>query len=175
VAAGGKIDEVTPALLERLRGFAMPDGPVRARGTWLRQVGEMRFAPDSASLPFEAEETLEAIGVNFRWTARVRMSRFVRANVVDGFKEGRGFLIARWLGIVPLTRLRGTAVESQADDRPGAAASPSGSRQGRGYPVKACSASMSHKPTTAPMNPPAAIGRETSSFEVSFEGLAFGA
>jgi hypothetical protein len=35
-----------PPLIERVRRFAMPQGAVESSGTWLRQHGEMRLAPD---------------------------------------------------------------------------------------------------------------------------------
>lgn len=98
------MDDATGGLLERLRRFAMPDGPMQCRGTWLGQAGEIRFAPERPWIAFEMEETFDASGVNFRWTARAHMAPLVRARVVDGFEEGRGYLTARWLGIVPLTR-----------------------------------------------------------------------
>ena len=33
-------------LLDRIRRFSMPNGPLDCRGTWLRQEAEMRFAPN---------------------------------------------------------------------------------------------------------------------------------
>jgi hypothetical protein len=105
------MDKLTLDLLERMRRFAMPDGPVRCTKTWLRQVGEIRFAPDDPWKQFEAEETFDASGVNFRWNARMQMARIVPAKIRDGFAEGRGFLTARWLGIVTLARFRGPDVD----------------------------------------------------------------
>jgi hypothetical protein len=99
--------EQAPGLLERIRRFAMPDGPVECRGTWLRQEGEMRFAPDRPWLRFEAEEWFEGKGIDFRWHARVRMAPFVSARVVDVFQSGRGSLTARLFGIIPVARSRG--------------------------------------------------------------------
>ncbi len=94
-------------LLERVRRFAMPAGPVECRGTWLRQVGEMRFAPDRPWFPFEAEQWFEGDGLDFRWEARARMAPHLRARVTDAFENGRGRLIARVLGVIPVARSRG--------------------------------------------------------------------
>ncbi|MBI3669682.1 MAG: hypothetical protein HY237_07885 [Acidobacteria bacterium] len=105
------MDDQTLALLERLRRFAMPDGPVSCKGTWLRQVGEMRLAPNRPWRPFEAEQRFNASAVDFRWEARVRLAPYVRANVIDAFEEGRGILAVRWLGIVPVAGFRGAAVD----------------------------------------------------------------
>jgi len=85
----------------------MPEGPVRCGKTWLRQVGEIRFAPTDPWKHFESDETFDLSGVNFLWNARVRMAPMVPAKVTDGFVEGRGFLTARRLGIVTPARFRG--------------------------------------------------------------------
>ncbi len=98
---------MTLDLLERMRRFAMPEGPVRCRRTWLLQVGEIRFGPAKRWIHFEAEETFDSSGVNFLWNASARMAPLVSAKVTDGFEGGRGFLIARWLGMVTLARSRG--------------------------------------------------------------------
>jgi hypothetical protein len=94
-------------LLARIRHFAMPEGPVECKGIWLRQAGEMRFAPDRPWLPFKAEQWFEGRGVDFRWKAAVRMAPFVRASVVDAFQNGSGTLTARVLGAIPVARSRG--------------------------------------------------------------------
>src|SRR3990172_7872357 len=82
-------------LLERIRRHAMPEGPVECRGTWLRQQGEMRFAPDRPWMRFEAEQWFEGSGIDFRWQARARMAPFVSARVVDSFERGKGALTAK--------------------------------------------------------------------------------
>jgi len=99
--------EQTHGLLERIRHYAMQEGSVEGRGTWLRQQGEMRFAPDRPWMPFEAEEWFEGSGTDFRWRARVRMAPFVSAQVVDSFEGGRGALTAKLFGIIPVARSHG--------------------------------------------------------------------
>ncbi len=99
-----------PSLVERIRRFAMPRGAAGGRGAWLRQRGEMRFAPDRPWMPFEAEQRFRG-GVDFRWDARVRMAPLVRARVVDAFEDGVGSLVARVFGVVPVARARGPATD----------------------------------------------------------------
>ncbi len=101
------MDEPARELLERIRRFSMPGGPVECRGTRLTQVGEMRFALDRPWMPFEAEQWFEGSGIDFRWRAKVRMAPLVRATVVDSFEHGRGLLVARLLGLIPVARARG--------------------------------------------------------------------
>jgi len=96
------MDTRTQELLERIRRFAMSDNTVQCRGTWLRQVGEMRFAPDRPWFPFEAEQWLEGDGVEFRWKARARMAPLLRATITDAFQGGRGRLVARLFGVLPV-------------------------------------------------------------------------
>jgi hypothetical protein len=98
-------------LLERIRRYAMPDGPFECRGTWLRQVGEMRFAPGRRWMPFTAEQWFEGSGIGFRWKAWMRMMRFVPTRVIDSFDRGRGMMTASVLGFVPIARSRGRATD----------------------------------------------------------------
>ena len=105
------MNERTRELLERIRRFAMPEGPVQCRGTWLRQVGEMRFAPDRPWFPFQAEQWFEGDGIEFRWKARAKMAPLLRASVTDAFEAGRGLLAVRFLGVIPVARSRGPATD----------------------------------------------------------------
>jgi hypothetical protein len=105
------MDQRTRQLLERIRLFAMPKGPVQCRGTWLRQVGEMRFGPDRPWFPFHAEQWYEGDGIEFRWKAQARMTPLLRASVSDVFEGGRGVLVAKLLGVIPVARSRGPATD----------------------------------------------------------------
>jgi hypothetical protein len=98
------------SLLERMRQCAMPDGAFQCKGTWLRQEGEMRLAPDRPWLPFTAEEWFPGAGIEFRWQAKIRIAPFLPACVVDSFEGGRGVLTARVLGF-PIAKSRGHATD----------------------------------------------------------------
>ena len=75
--------EQTATLLERIRNFAMPEGPVECGGTWLKQRGE-------------AHGRRQAM-------AAIRG----RAAVIDSFEQGRGALAARVFGFLPVVRSPG--------------------------------------------------------------------
>ena len=105
------MDDATRELLERIQLHAMPEGSAQCKGTWLRQVGEMRLAPARPWLPFEAEQWFTGDGIDFRWEARVRMAPFLRVSVTDSFERGRGLLAVRLLGIVPLVWSRGPTTD----------------------------------------------------------------
>jgi hypothetical protein len=98
-------------LLERIRHCAIPDGAVECQSTWLRQEGEMRFAPDRPWLPFTAEQWFPGSGIDFRWLASVRMAPLLRARVVDCFEGGHGLLTAHVLGFIPVAKSRGPATD----------------------------------------------------------------
>ena len=105
------MDSDSQNLLERVRRFAMPDGPVACRGFHLQQSGEIRLAPDKPWLPFEAEQWFEAAGLDFRWTARARLARILPVTVVDAFERGHGLLSVRIAGIIPVARAQGPQVD----------------------------------------------------------------
>ena len=100
----------TVDLLERIRHCAMPAGTVECHRSWLRQEGEMRFAPGRPWMPFRAEQWFGE-GIDFRWRAWIRMAPLLRARVVDSFENGRGSLIALACGFVPVARSRGPATD----------------------------------------------------------------
>jgi hypothetical protein len=77
----------------------------------LRQEGEMRFAPERPWLLFRAEQWFLGSGIDFRWEAQVRMAPFLRARVVDSFEGGKGNLVARVLGFIPVPRSSGPATD----------------------------------------------------------------
>ena len=88
----------------------MPAGSVECSRTWLRQEGEMRFAPNRPWMPFQAEQWFGE-GIDFRWRAWIRMAPLLRARVLDSFEGGRGRLIALACGFVPVARSRGAATD----------------------------------------------------------------
>lgn len=105
------IDAQTLTLVERIRNHAMPERPIQCRGAWLRQKGEMRFAPGKPWMPFRAEQWFPGNGIDFRWKAWVRMASVIPTRVVDAFEGGRGTLTATAFGVVPVARSRGPATD----------------------------------------------------------------
>jgi uncharacterized protein DUF6544 len=80
---------------------------VPCREIRLRQVAEIRLAPDGAWLAHEAEQRIDPLGVAFRWEARTRMARLFPVTIVDAFEGGQGELTVRLFGVIPLVRGRG--------------------------------------------------------------------
>ena len=106
------MDEQAVALLDRIRRFAIPEGPVECRGTWLRQEGEMSFAPDRPWLSFTAEQWFEGDGIDFRWRASVRMAPLVHARTCGLVRAGDRVLTARLFGVIPVANARGPETDT---------------------------------------------------------------
>lgn len=99
-----------PERLERLRAFLLPGGEDAARlvrCVRLKEQGEMRFGPDTRWIPFTSEERIDARRSGFVWEARMLTTRIVPTTVVDAYEEGRGRLVAKLGGAVPVMNARG--------------------------------------------------------------------
>lgn len=95
-------------LVEKMRGFCLPGGaeavrPVRA--VTLAETGEIRSSAEARWMPFAAEERIETRRSGFRWDARVRGSRLI--SVTDAYEEGRGRLVIKLGGVVPVKKMAG--------------------------------------------------------------------
>jgi hypothetical protein len=99
------MNAATSALLDRVRAYALPK-PIEARGTWLKQVGEMRLKPEGAWSAFTAAQRCNADPPGFRWKARIHLAPMFTASVTDAYEAHRGFLRVTWFGL-PLTRASG--------------------------------------------------------------------
>jgi hypothetical protein len=104
----------TIELLARLRAFLLPGGVDSARlvrCVRLKEQGEMRFGPESRWIPFTAEERIDARRSGFVWEARMRTARILPMTVVDAYEQGRGRLVAKLGGAVPVIDSRGPDVD----------------------------------------------------------------
>lgn len=73
----------------------------------IKQVGEMRLAPEKAWSPLTAEHTVSTIEPAFVWHARVRLVPLLDAVVVDSYVDGAGRLEARLFGSVRVALAEG--------------------------------------------------------------------
>lgn len=100
------------ALRDRLRAFALPGGAgvvAGARGVRLSQRGELVPSPGARPLRFTAEQTIDALRSAFRWVATVRLGPVTLMTATDAYEDGRGSLVVRALGLVPV--MRGTGAD----------------------------------------------------------------
>jgi hypothetical protein len=102
------------ALLARVRAFCFPGGEKAARqvqAVKITQRGEIRGSPGAKWTPFTAEEVIEATRSCFRWNARIGGS--IRPlTVTDAYENGRGRLVLKLGGVVPLKKIEGPEADA---------------------------------------------------------------
>ena len=92
-------------LIERLRSYCFPGGEERARlvrAVRTTQRGEIRGGSGARWLSFTAEEEIDATRSRFRWFARAG-----KVTVTDAYEEGRGSLVVKAAGLIPISRATG--------------------------------------------------------------------
>ena len=97
-------------LLDSLRAFCLPGGKEaarRLRGVVITERGEMRSAPEAPWTPFTAEQTIHAGRSGFCWEAHIRSGRIRTVVVTDAYEEGRGRLVAKLGGLIPVANFHG--------------------------------------------------------------------
>jgi len=98
------------ALLGSLRAFCLPGGEaaaLRVRAIRTTQIGEMRMSEAARWIPFTADETIEATCSSFRWEARLDPAKIGSPTVIDAYEEGRGRLVVKLGGVLPIRKITG--------------------------------------------------------------------
>ncbi len=98
------------ALLEGLSAFGLPGGEEaarRLRGVRITERGELRSAPGAPWTPFTSEQTIDAVRSGFCWEAHIRSGRINTLVVTDAYVEGRGRLVAKLGGLIPVANFHG--------------------------------------------------------------------
>jgi hypothetical protein len=104
-------DTETQVLLASLKSFFFPagqDAARRVRGVKTTQHGEMCSAPGARWMPYTAVERIDATQSSFCWEARVGGSKLGSFVVTDAFEEGRGRLVVKLGGLIPLKKFSGS-------------------------------------------------------------------
>jgi hypothetical protein len=97
-------------LLAQLRTFCLPKGDECARpvsAISITEQGEMCAAPGARLIQFVAEQTIESHAGSFRWQARYRGGSMGLISVTDAYEDGRGRVVVKLGGIVPVQSMRG--------------------------------------------------------------------
>jgi hypothetical protein len=89
-----------PASVRAYVDRAVGDGPTPRR-IRIAQRGQMWLKPRGRAMRFVAEETFEVAEVAFRWRARFRP---LPLEIVDSYERGRGALVGRLFGRIPVLR-----------------------------------------------------------------------
>lgn len=97
---------------ELVRNFVCRAAPQIKRATtvYLRQHGEIRLGADSPWKSLEAEQVIRIPEPGFVWLARMKMAGFVKADILDAYSDGDGFLEARLFGSFPMARAAGPEI-----------------------------------------------------------------
>lgn len=112
-AIGGAAIE-TQTLLARLRAFCFPCGeePARLiRTVKTTETGQMRMAPGARWIPFTAEQEIDSRYSSFSWVARLDPGKITSATVTDAYEQGRGRLIVKVGGLIPVRRISGPEID----------------------------------------------------------------
>ena len=109
-----EIQDGTSALLAHLRAFCFPGGEDFARtvsAIRITERGEMRASQDARWIPFTAEQVIDARRSSSRWDARYRGGQMGLIAVTDAYEEGRGRLVVKLGGVIPVQSMRGPEVD----------------------------------------------------------------
>jgi hypothetical protein len=104
------LDPAAEALLAAWRAFVLPCGEEearRARAVAWSEKGEIRSSPRARWMPFTAAQRIEASRSAFCWDAVIGTGALRRTAVTDAYEDGRGWLVARLAGVVPVARIEG--------------------------------------------------------------------
>lgn len=104
------VDDSVDGLLGRLRAFLLPGGEEAARRVRTMTAverGEIRAAPRSRAIPFTANERIDTTQSAFRWDARMTGGRMGIFSVTDAYENGRGRLVVKVGGVLPLKKMSG--------------------------------------------------------------------
>jgi hypothetical protein len=98
------------AALSRLRRFCFPDGEKRARSIRTlktTETGQIRMSPEARWIPFTAEQIIDSTQSDFRWEARLDPGKLSSPTVMDAYEEGRGHLLVKLGGLIPVRTVTG--------------------------------------------------------------------
>jgi hypothetical protein len=107
-------DPETQALLASLKAFCFPGGEDAARlvgGIKIAQRGEFCMEPGARWLPFRAEQRIDTRQSSFCWDARFGGKWFSTFAVTDAYEQGRGRLVIKLGGVLPVKKFAGPDVD----------------------------------------------------------------
>jgi hypothetical protein len=109
-----ELDVETQALLALFKSFCFPGGEDAARlvvGVKVTQRGELCMEPGARWMPFRAEQRIDARQSSFCWEARFGGKWFSSFGVTDGYEQGRGRLVLKLGGVLPVKKFVGPDVD----------------------------------------------------------------
>lgn len=80
----------------------------------LKQIGEMRTAPDSKWMPVEAEQWFKTEKPGFIWVADVKFAPGIHLAGRDKYENGKGNMFIKILSLIPVADAKGTEIDQGA-------------------------------------------------------------
>lgn len=77
----------------------------------LKQIGEMRTAPDGNWMPVEAEQWFKTEKPGFIWIADVKFAPGIHLAGRDKYENGKGHMLIKMLSIIPVADAKGTETD----------------------------------------------------------------
>jgi hypothetical protein len=103
-----------PAPVSRYFDFALPQRQARIAAARVRWSGEFQMKPAGGWVPFTAVQHFVSDPPGFVWDARIRMMPPIGVYVRDGYRNGRGTMLGRIGGLVPVVDQGGTPEIAQS-------------------------------------------------------------
>ena len=103
--------EVLPTPVKRWLESSGVVGRARTRAVRLRQLGELRTAPDQAYMPARADQYFSVQPPAFVWRVRVPMLRVVPVAGRDSYLGGSGHMTIKLASLLPIVDAEGAAID----------------------------------------------------------------
>ncbi|HLM67534.1 MAG TPA: DUF6544 family protein [Longimicrobium sp.] len=103
-----------PAPVSRYFDFSLPRGRQRITAARVDWVGEFQMRPAAGWVPFTAVQYFVSGPPGFVWDAKIRMMPLVEVYVRDVYRNGRGTMLGRIGGLVPVVDEGGTPEIAQS-------------------------------------------------------------
>lgn len=81
---------------------------------YLKQIGEMRTAPEANWMPFEAGQWFKTEKPGFIWIADVKFAMGIHLAVRDKYENGKGAMLIKLLSLIPIADAKGKEIDQGA-------------------------------------------------------------
>lgn len=106
--------EALPPPVRKYLEISNARAETRVKTAVLQQRGTMKTAADQTELAFESEQTYSVDPPGFTWLCQARFAPKLYIWARDRFIEGRGSMLIRLLGIIPVADAAGSGIDQGA-------------------------------------------------------------
>lgn len=112
VDVDGKPREINVTLPDSVRRYADRTGATgQVKQVILTQSAQIELSPGAGWQNLEAMQWIDPVGAGFVWKAEQRKAGLLYLSVIDAFVRGKGCLVVRLLGAIPVVRALGPEVD----------------------------------------------------------------